>query len=77
MAKNPTHIQPTPKSSNFDIHPTTNQKYKEKIKLNPPNNIINPKPIHNWVETHGKPRVQTEHIVSSSRDPNITYMKGK
>jgi hypothetical protein len=28
MAKNPTHIQFTPKSSNFDIHPTTTQKYK-------------------------------------------------
>jgi hypothetical protein len=34
--------QPTPKSSNFNIHPTTTQKHKEKIKPNPPNNIIDP-----------------------------------
>jgi hypothetical protein len=55
MAKNPTHIQATPKSSNFNIHPTTTQKHKEEIKPNPPNNIIDPKLIHNWVEVHGKP----------------------
>jgi hypothetical protein len=29
-------------------------KLKEEIKLNPPNNIIDLKPIHNWVETHEK-----------------------
>jgi hypothetical protein len=47
--------QPTPKSSNFNVHPTTTQKYEEKIKLNPPNNIIYLKLIHNWMETHWKP----------------------
>jgi hypothetical protein len=39
--------QLTPKSSNFDIHLITNQTYKEEIKPNPPNNISDPKPIHN------------------------------
>jgi hypothetical protein len=45
---------PIPKSSYFDIHPTPNQKYYKEVKPNPSNNIIDPKPTRNWVETHGK-----------------------
>jgi hypothetical protein len=42
----------------LNIHPTPTQKYKKEIKLNSSNNIIDPKPTRNWVETHGNHVVQ-------------------
>jgi hypothetical protein len=56
---------PIPKSNNFDIHPTPTQKYKKKIKPNPSNNIIDPKPTRNWVETHENPVGLTYCLISS------------
>jgi hypothetical protein len=57
---------PIPKSNNFDIHPTPIQKYKKEIKPNPSNNVIDPKPTRNWVETHENP-VGSAYCLTSSQ----------
>jgi hypothetical protein len=59
-------LPPIPKSNYFDIHPTPNQKYYREVKPNPSNNIIDPKPTRNWVETHGKP-VGLAYCLTSSQ----------
>jgi hypothetical protein len=66
MAKNPTYAHPYPNLITFDIHPTPIQKYKKEIKSNPSNNIIDPKPTSNWVETHGNP-VGSAYCLTSSQ----------
>jgi hypothetical protein len=58
-------LPPIPKYNNFDIHPTPTQKFKKKIKPNPSNNIIDPKPTRNWVETHGNPVGSAYCLISS------------
>ena len=49
----------------LNIHPTPTQKYKKEIKLNSSNNIIDPKPTRNWVETYGNPVGSTYCLTSS------------
>ena len=66
MAKKSNPRLPIPKSSNFDIHPTPTRKYKQEIKPNLSNNIIDPKPTRNWVETFGNP-VGSAYCITSSQ----------
>jgi hypothetical protein len=59
-------LPPIPKYNNFDIHPTPTPKYKKKIKPDPSNNSIDPKPIRNWVETH-RNTVGSAYCLTSSQ----------
>jgi hypothetical protein len=57
---------PIPKYNNFDVNSTHTSKYKKEIKPNLSNNIIDPKPTRNWVETHGNP-VGSAYCLTSSQ----------